>query len=340
MKANSATDLSVSMVTAGISLVCSAFPGTKEMVLSIIGSQFNMELSTGVDYVAIVCGALLIVVGIYYRQNIKDRIFVLNMLGLFAQHEISDTKNVSDLKLEDFKVKEVIVDFVDIFDIKMTEKINDIIVRKIEKQCTAFVNRSKDFKSCFTGMAPIPYTILAGTYLGSGNVRRYFEYKRAENKFYELKTGKKRKTYDALDTQYPSALDNNATDVVVALSITRKVNSGDLIQFAGMDVVRIDLPNPDDNIITTMKQLDKYAMYVLNQIEDLKQKYPYLQKVHFVASIPSCVSLELGKLFAHNNNRLPQIISYHYVHTETPKYSFGIVITDKTSSNRGKLVKG
>lgn len=339
MKANSATDLSANMITMGITLVGSAFPGTKETILAFIGSALQMETSLETDYVAIACGLLLIIIGIYYRRNIKDRIFILNMFGVFAQHEISDAQNIKDLKLADFKVKEVLLDFVDVFDVKMTNKINSIIVHKIESVCKAFVNRSKDFKACFTGMAPIPYTILAGTYLASGNIRRYFEYKRSSSKYYELSKNS-RKRYDVLNIQYPPAPDSNATDVVVALSITRKIEQGDLIQFGGKDIIEIGLPSPEDNIITSMKQLDEYAGSVLKEIEDLKQKYPNLQTVHFVASIPSCVSIELGKLFAHNANRLPKIISYHYVNNEMPKYPFGIVITDKGTSDQGKLIKG
>ena len=106
-----------------------------------------------------------------------------------------------------------------------------------------------------------------------------------------------------------------------------------------MDIIEIGLSMPNDNIIKSLTQLDEYAGELLNQIEGLKQKYPSIQKVHFVASIPSCLSIEIGKRFALNTHRLPQIISYHFVNSGTPKYPFGIIVSDG-ATGKGKLIKG
>lgn len=119
----------------------------------------------------------------------------------------------------------------------------------------------------------------------------------------------------------------------------KKVQAADMSQFGTIDIVEIELPNPDDNVIKTIAQLDEYAGVVLNQIEGLKQIYPSICKVHLVASIPSCLSIELGKKFALNTHRLPQIISYHFVSSETPKYPFGVIVSDGVLGT-GKLIKG
>jgi len=337
-KSNTETDISTIMITTGISLIVAAFPGTKEAVMSFVAEMVGKEVTYKTDPVMIICGIVLIIFGFLYKKNIRDRIYILNMLGIPVQKEITDDSNVKELKLADFKVREVLIDFVDVFDVNMTQKANGIIVKKIQKVCTAFVNRSNGFKSCFTGMAPIPYTILAGTYLASGKVRRYFEYRRADSKYYELSRSKK-KNYQNLIASYPDQINAGATEVVVALSVTRKVQAADMTQFGTMDIVEIELPNPDDNVIKTIAQLDEYAGVVLNQIEGLKQIYPSICKVHLVASIPSCLSIELGKKFALNTHRLPQIISYHFVSSETPKYPFGVIVSDGVLGT-GKLIKG
>lgn len=338
MKSNAETDISTTMITSGISLMVAAFPGTKELVLSFVAEMADKDITYETDPAMIICGVILITFGILYKINIRDRIYILNMFGIPVQKEISDDSNIKDLKLADFKVKEILIDFVDVFNINMTQKTNEIIVKKIQKVCTAFINRSNGFKSCFTGMAPIPYTILAGTYLASGKVRRYFEYRRADSKYYEL-SKRKKKNYQKLNTIYPDHPDIGAIEVVVALSVTRKVQKIDLNQFGTMDIIEIGLSMPDDNIIKSLAQLDEYAGELLNQIEGLKQKYPSIQKVHFVASIPSCLSIEIGKRFALNTHRLPQIISYHFVNSGTPKYPFGIIVSDG-AAGKGKLIKG
>lgn len=338
IKSNAETDISTTMITSGISLMVAAFPGTKELLLSFVAEMADKDITYETDPAMIICGMILIAFGILYKINIRDRIYILNMFGIPVQKEISDDSNIKDLKLADFKVKEILIDFVDVFNINMTQKTNEIIVKKIEKICTAFINRSNGFKSCFTGMAPIPYTILAGTYLASGKVRRYFEYRRADSKYYEL-SKRKKKNYETLNTIYPNQPNIGATEVVVALSVTRKVQEVDLNQFGTMDIIEIGLSMPNDNIIKSLTQLDEYAGELLNQIEGLKQKYPSIQKVHFVASIPSCLSIEIGKRFALNTHRLPQIISYHFVNSGTPKYPFGIIVSDG-ATGKGKLIKG
>ena len=170
-KSNTETDISTMMITTGISLIVAAFPGTKEAVISFVAEMVGKEVTYKTDPVMIICGIVLIIFGFLYKKNIRDRIYILNMLGIPVQKEITDDSNVKELKLADFKVREVLIDFVDVFDVNMTQKANGIIVIKIQKVCTAFVNKSNGFKSCFTGMAPIPYTILAGTYLAAGKVR-------------------------------------------------------------------------------------------------------------------------------------------------------------------------
>ena len=337
-KPDKETEPSILMVTSGVALITSAFPGTKEVLLEFIGTVIDKDVTYGPDYIAIFCGIALIVLGMLYRKNIKDRIFVLNMFGIPVQKEISTEDTIKDLKLADYKVKEIIIDFVDIFKLGVDESKNKIIVQKIKKICSEFVNRSKEFKvGCFTGMAPIPYTILAGTYLENGNVKRYFEKRRSDSKYYEL--SKKKKKYDPLKVNLPNSIDNSSTDVIVALSVTKQVQDCDITQFSGKDIIKIGLDIPADNVIETNRQVNDYAQKTVDEIENLKNIYPKLQRVHFVASIPSCLSIELGKRFALNSNRLAQIISYHYVNTETPKYPFGVVVADGRNNQVGKYVR-
>ena len=204
INSKSESSTSGAMIATGITLIVTAFPSIIDSLVNLLGFALGTDVitSNGVNGVSIVCGGLLIVFGFIYEKNIRDRIFVLNMFGIYSQFEISEKKNITDLKLSDFKLKEITVDFVDIFKSGITESTNEIITKKIEKECLKFVERSRDFKSCYTGMAPIPYTILAGTYLANSKVERYFEYRRSENKYYEL-AKKAKRHYPELKKEYP-----------------------------------------------------------------------------------------------------------------------------------------
>lgn len=341
MSSKSENSLSGALMSAGITLILSAYPSTLDNLMNLFGISLGEQWATeAVNVWNLFTGVILISLGIFAYFHIRDRVFILNMFGLYSQIEISDKKCIKDLKLSDFKVKEIIIDFVDIFKSGIDDNTNRIIIDKIKKDCQKFKDRSKEFKSCFTGMAPIPYTILAGTYLSDSNTERYFEYKRSQNKYYEIKDRIKKHKYEALAIDYPLCPKIDSKDVVVAISVTKRINKSQLIDWENKDVIEIYLPNPNDNIIESKKQLDEYKMTIVECLEGLGVKYSKLEKIHLVASIPSCVSLEMGKIIALNNNRLKQIITYHYEAQGIKKYPFGIIVTENTSNNKkGKLIK-
>lgn len=332
--------LTIAMIMGGVGLIITAFPGVLDCLVNLLQISISGEVtSSNSNIIQIICGFILISFGFASYYVLKDRIFVLNMFGLYVQPEISEEKNIKDLKLSDFKVREAIIDFVDIFKSKskMSDDINDTITKKISYETTKFKNRSNGFKSCFTGMGPIPYTIFAGTYLADSHMDRYFEYKRSDNKYIELK--KKKKGYPVLLEQFPENPNINSKDVIVTLSITQMIQDNDAVQFGNLDIIKIKLDNPANNVIISINQLYDYKDKIMNCLEKLKNEYTQIERIYLLASIPSCMSLEIGKMIALNSNRIPKVISCHYVMSETPRYPFGIVITDNASkSEKGKLI--
>ena len=76
----STTEVSGLIITTGTAMAISAIPCPKDIILAIIASFLDIHINVGTDYVVMFCGLALIVLGIYYRRSIKDKIFVLNML--------------------------------------------------------------------------------------------------------------------------------------------------------------------------------------------------------------------------------------------------------------------
>ena len=75
---------------------------------------------------------------------------------------------------------------------------------------------------------------------------------------------------------------------------------------------------------------------VLDKLEKIGTDYPKLEQINLVASIPSCLSVEIGRMVAQNNNRVKKIVSYHFESQSEKLYPFGIVITE----SRGQYEKG
>lgn len=330
------------LIGAGLALIPSSFPTFSDKLFSLgekVLINTTVSNTSDTNYISLLCGFVLILLGLYYNKNIRDRFFVLNILSK-DKKLISDTQNVKDLKISDFKLREHQIDIVRMFNDanNITDESCKYIVDEIEEKTTVFSNQNKDFKKAYTGMASIPFTILAGTYLSVTEVDKYFEYNRNKSKYYALKTKKwykKKGSYQSLNINISNS-NTQSSEILVAISITRNVNDADLVQFNGKDIIKIELTHTKDNVIEYREQLDNYTKVIIEAIENFKSTYPNLDIVHLVGAMPSCLSIELGRKISLNRNRLPKIISYHYKYDNTPKYNFGIIVTE---TNKGKLIR-
>ena len=327
-------------ISTGVGLITSSFVTTSDKIIDIfnhiIGSS---NLVSSNNYVSMICGFIFIVIGIYYKKNISDRFFVLNFFSK-DRRVISDISITKDLKLSDFKLREQYIDVVRMFKDgrNITSSSNKYIVDEIKEKTTCFINQSKDFNRGFTGMGAVPYSILLGTYLSATEINEYFEYNSDTQKYYSLEGNKKlkRNTYfQKLNINMP--LNNTQdTEVVVALSVSCTVEDSDLLQFNDKDIIKIGVPTPKDNKIRTKEQLNNYIEEIMTTLEGLKSKYINLDTIHLVGAIPSCLSVELGRRISLRRNRLLKIISYQYMSSNTPRYMWGLVITE---TNKGELIK-
>lgn len=83
--------LSGGFVSAGTGLVLSSFPSTLDNLMNLFGKLLGEQWATeAVSIWSLLTGIMFIALGIFFTFYIKDRVFVLNMVGLFAQFEISE----------------------------------------------------------------------------------------------------------------------------------------------------------------------------------------------------------------------------------------------------------
>lgn len=329
------------IIAAGIELIVGAFPALIDNVFGLLSFQITgAQSSDDVNIWSLIAGFVLLGVGILILVFIRDRFYVLNMFGLYSQREIGDKQNVKQLKLNDYKIRERFIDFVNVFNMGIDEKTNSIIVSKIEEECIKFRDRSVEFKKGFTGTAPIPYTILAGTYLVDCEPKSFFEWKREEEKFIQL-SAKKKADFPELKIKEMDNPNVDAKSVIVAISTTRRIEKHQLKDFGEQDIIEIYLDDCKDNNITYVKQLQNYRKVILDELEALgREKYPHLNQINLVASIPSCISLEIGRMIAQNNNRVKKIVAYHFVNQGKKLYPFGITVTESQGQyKKGELIE-
>lgn len=303
-----------------------------------IGSAFGYVKSPDTNYVLLGCGIILIILGVILWHSIRKRVYVLNMLGK-VKHEISDVETVNSLRLKDYQLKETVLDLRWVAN-DVNQQTWEKAKAQIEEYIGEFSARSDASTVCFTGMAPIPFEVYAGTCMTGHTIKRFFEYKRSEDTYYELihkhivspMRWLKNKKIPTLTESILTG--DNSAEVVIAVSITQKVQDSDLTQF-NYPIIRLGIDNPKDNIITSIIQLRDYVNKTNELIIELKNIYPNLTRIHLVSAVPSCYAFDLGCKLGHLDNRFPEIVVHHYVSTASPKYKYGIVVTGE---NKGNLV--
>lgn len=333
--------ISLALISAGLTLITSCVPEFPEMMLVFTASKQGVSIpdSEGEYWLRSIVGLILIALGIVLNVKMKERVYILNMYGTATQKDIDEVRAIKELHLSEYKIKEQIIDFTSFFDgLAMKRYINNDICQLIEKSTNKFSAKVTDQKnSCFTGMSPIPYTVYAGTFLENAKISRYFEYCNTNGGYYyELKKASKKEKskIPELKLSFSANPTSNATEIVLAISISHEIRHQDLLQFS-MDVVDLSLDEPKDNVIRYTQQLDSYKQIIYKCLEtDLISKYPHLKTIHIAASVPSCLSIEIGKSIGVRNNRVHDIVVHHYINSNNPPYSFGLYVS---GSKKGQL---
>lgn len=331
-----------SLIGAGLMVILAHFPQLTELIIQLIFEFLEIEITnTNPPYpVCLIIGLMLIGLGMFSEYSIQKKTLVLNMFGIASQKVINDAKTIKDLKLPKFSIHEQIVDLVPFWD-----NLNDMKLRMNIAICKYIKNATQRFSSaagnekqtCFTGMAPIPYTVYAGTFLNDAKTCRYFEYNAQNDGYYELKRLRRlerKKSWAKMKVKFSENITSNATDILLCISVTHQITVQDTCQFT-MDKVDVYLDEPKDNIIEYYQQLIDYKETIYNLLNrQIKNRYPNIHTIHIAAAIPSCLAVEIGKIIGMRTNRLCDIIVYHYIQTEELPYTFGVHVNGK---NKDKL---
>lgn len=332
---NKEQSLSSLLITTGLSLVVGAFgsPWDKPIqTLSILKNSETAKESIAItkemsepNILQLIIGAVLFLAGIYFWKYIKNRIFILNINGYFDKRIEGHNR---DLGLGTFEFKEREIDFIQTYKKGMNSTTAKDIDNMLKEKVTSFKDESKEFKRGYTGIAPIPFVALAGTYLQREKIDHYFEFdKVTTEKFYELKEGN---GYSALEVKTDlNHLNPNATEVVLSISVTKEIKDAQLAQFEGVDIVKLEVDTPDDNKIRYTNQLKEYVNTIVDTIEKIGAT-----KVHLVCSSQSCLALEIGKRI--ENYRMAQVICYFFDMHNQKKYPWGIVLN---GDEKGKYIQ-
>lgn len=331
----SAADKSVGylLIATGTPMVASLSTGWSDFAMSLVDNLFGFQiLSGGTEYdryIQVALGLVLVVLGIYELHKETRQYTLLNMPGLM-QHDADSNEILKTLKLSYNQYKEIVLDTTWLIpDIaNMRQRDFDKLKNNIEiierKYC------AKDTKKVFSGMAPIPFVIYAGTCHTGNDIKKFAEYNAAQH-LYTLLNDKKK--YAKLHEEELTATDT--AEVVISFSTTVRINATDMAQF-NCPCFRVYLQDSHDNAITSQRQLDEYVNTLVAYIEEVCKRNPNVAKIHLLCATQTCFAYQLGIKLSHMQNRIKEVISYHYISSHNPHYPVGICVCGE---NRGKIYR-
>jgi hypothetical protein len=191
----------------------------------------------------------------------------------------------------------------------------------------AFKLESRDKRRGYTGVASIPFVMMAGKYFERERMDEYFEYNKIEQTYYQLEKKPLGKSFPKFKrhVQDPFSQINTFTcdEIVIAVSLTAPILDQQLSQFT-CPHIHLAVPTPKDNLIVYKEQLRDYVKTTYDLLNEADQKLPNLKTIHFIVSGQSCFAFEMGKVI--DDNRMKGVINYQYNAQSTPKYPWGIQI--------------
>lgn len=321
--------ISDKLIEAGIGLVLATIPSFSDKVMQFLNALLRLSDTLPESSIQqgwlIGIGLFLLFLGVCLK--IKDSTtpyVILNMPGTI--HHTKDDgmqKSLNATKCEEIEVSTA--GSQSEMQKLPQSKLNGIL-KDIELQMNRF-NREKGKKRCFTGMAPIPFIIYAGTKHEGNDIKHYIEFDKSTQKYVKLNNVKSYPQLIVPKTDCSSSV----SEIVVSVSTTARITEADTKQF-NLPILNITLDKPKDNAIFSKKQLNDYVNRTVTAISELCKNND-ITTIHLLLATQPCFAYALGKSFITMQNRIPQIISYHYI---APSYSVGIIVNGKS---RGNIVR-
>lgn len=332
----------VTMVfSTGISLVFTSSSDCIDKMLVGVGvvTKYENAIELGGDFnwAYFILGCILIFIGIIMFCFNKRKLYVLN-INAYTSKRLENY--ISKLKTDNSDFREREIDFIQIykriFSKELDETSYECIKSEIEEKVTSFRSETANIKRGYTGIAPIPFVMYAGTFLDRVKIDNFYEFDKIESNNYYVLSLKKNKKFPELKLKTNiTELDRSKNKVLLVISLTKEIENNVLNQFKlDFNIVRLSIDNPKDNAIRTVRQLENYTNFIFEKIEDIKCEIPNVE-LSIVYSGQSCLALEIGKR-CFDSTRIPKIICYHYEYQNTIKYPWGIIMN---GSEKGKLIK-
>lgn len=317
------------LIGGGITMLLATIPTSLDSLLQFLYDLLKIQKSANDEGLSlwwfVGLGLLLLILGVVLKiREASAKYVILNMPGTI--HHTQEDGMLKALKISNCDEIEISTANCQAEMQKLSQAKANVILKDIQSQMERF-NRQSNSKRCFTGMAPIPFIIYAGTKHTGDDIRYYLEFDKSIQQYTKLNNEKK---YPKLNSS--EIITINTNEIVVAVSTTALINDMNTSQF-NLPVFNLSIEIPKDNAIFSKRQLDEYVNETVTFISKVCKKNNNVNRVNLLLATQACFAYALGKALVLMQNRVPQIVSYHYI---APSYKIGLIINGGTS---GQIVK-
>ena len=197
------------------------------------------------------------------------------------------------------------------------EHVSDI--SRLLEQKRNGLNRS-DVSVVYGGLLPVPFTFLTGFMIDDESAIVTMDWNRNKNKWQQLDEDDDGNRFAILGLD---SIPENAEDVVVAVSVSYKVNMPAIHEtFGDLPIVHLDLSDGNTDCHWSEEKQSALAKEFLDTINALDSKR--VNQIHLVIVAQNSVVFRLGRSYDKRN--LPKATIYQYEQSSHPPYPWGIVV--------------
>ena len=181
------------ILTTGISLISSSSYDFYDWIFAVIAllkDKEQLAISTmETNYYSLIVGIILIIIYVFLCSKLKNKFCILNINGY-------DKYSVGDY----ISKKNDVYSYTDLFKKSPNNEYLKCILNQIEENTKNFKSETTGLKKGYTGIAPIPFIMYAGTFINRVNIDKYLEFNKRTGKYCELSN--KKENYPILLNEY------------------------------------------------------------------------------------------------------------------------------------------
>lgn len=259
------------------------------------------------------------------KVDTAHSIIAIHHLSLNRRISIEHSNWASIPEYQGFEIKELFIDQTDLYT-------NGILVDPTEalQRQTNLIQKLNDFiilypqaQIAYFGLAHIPLMFHAG-YQINRRVIKVFATDRQTGEWVALaKTGTGPKLYLQ---EAPAGSSEDTSDIIIRMSISYLVRQQQIQGIVDQPLAsfHLSLARPKTDVVTSEKQLDRYARAFHQLLVDIKVRFPNTQRIHLFLAAPPTLVFRCGQQVSKTID--PDILVYNFSNKDQPNYGWAVNI--------------